>query len=89
MNKVIWKFPLRTTDVQTVEVPSDHEILTIQIQNGIPCMWVLVSPDAPMIKIVIEIFGTGNPVEKGLRKYIGTYQIKGPLVFHCFQFLGV
>lgn len=89
MNKTIWKFPLTTTDVQTVEIPSDYEILTIQIQDGIAYMWALVSPDVRMIKIVIETFGTGQPMKNGLRKYIGTLQIPGPLVFHYFQFLGV
>lgn len=91
MSKSIWKFQLETTDIQIIEMPADVEILTIQIQNGVPCIWALVSPDAPKRKVAFEIYGTGNPVpENAKRKYIGTYQLeKGALVFHCFEVLGL
>jgi len=87
MEKSIWKLQLLTTDFQTIEMPADAEILTVQAQNEEPCIWALVSPDAPKRKVSFEIFGTGHPVpENGKRKYIGTYQIKrGLAVFHCFE----
>lgn len=91
MSKSIWKFPLETTDIQQIEMPVDAEILTIQTQAGQPCIWALVSPDAPKRKVAFEIFGTGHPVpENGRRKYVGTYQLRGgSLVFHCFELLGL
>lgn len=91
MLKSIWKFHLETTDIQQIEMPADAEILTIQTQDEIPCIWALVSPDAPKRKVAFEIFGTGHPVpENGKRKYVGTYQLrKGALVFHCFELLGL
>lgn len=91
MSKSIWKFPLETTDIQQIEMPADAEILTIQTQAGQPCIWALVSPDAPKRKVAFEIFGTGHPVpENGRRKYVGTYQLSGgALVFHCFELLGL
>jgi hypothetical protein len=85
MEKQIWKFTLHPTTVQHIEMPSDAEILTIQTQEQLPCIWALVSPDAPKRKFAFEIFGTGHPVPDGQRKYIGTYQINGgELIFHCF-----
>lgn len=87
MAKTTWKFQLETTDMQVVEMPADAEILCIQAQFEAPCIWALVSPDAPKAPFVFEIFGTGHPVpEDGNREYIGTYQLSGgALVFHCFR----
>jgi hypothetical protein len=91
MSKTIWKFQLETTDIQQIEMPADAEILTIQTQDDKPCIWALVSADAPIRKVAFEIFGTGHPVPKnGKRKYIGTYQLSGgALVFHCFELFGL
>ena len=89
MDNQIWKFPLETIDIQEIEMPSSFEVLTIQTQSGIPCIWAMVNPDAPKVKVKFEIFGTGHPFKQnGNRKYIGTYQLhNGALVFHCFQLL--
>jgi len=67
-------------------VPEGAEILTIQTQYNLPCIWALVNPDAKKVPVQIEIFGTGHPIPEGNRKYIGTYQLhNGSLVFHAFQ----
>jgi len=89
MSKSIWKFALETIDIQHIEMPTDAEILTIQTQDEIPCIWALVNPDAPKRTVYFEIFGTGDRIrDTTKRKYIGTYQLrKGSLVFHCFQLI--
>ena len=93
MNKTIWKFELETTDNQTIEMPVNAEILTVQTQNGIPCIWVLVDPTETKEKRFIEVFGTGHDVyyDMGVsRSYLGTYQLQGgSLVFHVFEYTGV
>ena len=82
--KQIWKFPLETTDSQKIEMPVDAEILTVQLQNGVPCIWAIVNTDAPTNEYrEILIFGTGHDVENQ-SEYIGTYQL-GCLVFHAFE----
>lgn len=84
----IWKFPLVVADRQEIEIPAGFQILTLQTQHDNPCMWVLVNPSAPKVKILFEIFGTGHPVPiHAERKYIGTFQLRNQLVFHCFQVL--
>jgi len=91
MKKVIWKFELETTDKQRIKIPLGAEILTIQTQDGVPCIWALVNPDNTNEDIFIEIFGTGHEINYGMgadRKYLGTYQL-GSLVFHVFEYLGV
>lgn len=32
----IYKFPIETTDVQNIAMPSGAEILCVQVQHGIP-----------------------------------------------------
>ena len=84
MKKVIWEFPLVIEDVQIIELPRNYEILTIQVQNGIACLWAMVSPEVPKEKIIIEIIGTGELISIAGRQYIGTVQLF-ELVFHVFK----
>jgi len=89
--KTIYKYPLETTYRQSVELPEGFEILTIQVQYGKPCIWVLHDRELKNLKPVeIEIFDTGHDVYhiggKTARRYIGTYQLAdGKLIFHTFH----
>lgn len=90
MEQTIWKYELETTDEQTIKIPYGGQIISIQIQNGKPCMWVLVHPKNEHIQDRnLEIYGTGHPVKdiEGTQLYHrGTYKLidKG-LVFHVFE----
>ena len=82
----IWKYPLKVVDEQTLDVPEGAEVMTVQVQNGTPCLWARVDPAAPKIPRKIITRGTGHPVPETIWRYIGTYQIKdGALVFHVFD----
>jgi len=90
MAKVIWKFPLETIATQAIEMPRHAEILTVQVQRGVPSLWAVVDPDRVQQKRHFAIYGTGHlmpELEMGAeRKYIGTYQLAdGGLVFHVFE----
>lgn len=37
--KTIWKFPLEVTDEQVLMVPKGAKLLTVQKQDGKPCLW--------------------------------------------------
>lgn len=93
MKNTIWKFTLEVSDMQKVIMPIGAEILAVQAQNEIPCLWALVDPDAEKEIRYIEIFGTGHPVNIGMgisRKYISTFQLQGgALVFHSFEYTGL
>lgn len=80
--RTIWKWELEITDRQVISMPRDANALTVQIQNGKPCLWALVSPDCAKRDVPILIFGTGHPVQND-GHYIGTVQV-GALVFHVF-----
>ena len=89
MSKTIWRFELKTTDNQTIEMPVNAEILTVQTQNEIPCIWAFVDPTETKENRFIEIFGTGHEIsqdENVNRNYLGTYQLNGgSLIFHVFE----
>ena len=88
-NKVIWKYELVATDYQQLTMPKGACVLTMQIQNNTPCLWVLVDPQAEEEPRIFETFGTGHPIccaADMQRNYIGTYQIHGGAhVFHVFE----
>lgn len=85
-HKTIWKYSIATTDYQELTLPNGANILTVQVQGGIPCLWALVDPEEQNSRVKIRIFGTGHVIEdQDELKYIGTYQLNGGgLVFHVF-----
>lgn len=85
----IWKFPLLIRDQQSVSMPKDAEILTVQMQHGEACLWAEVDPTEKTEVRTILILGTGHAFRRGLmRKYIGTVQ-DGDFVWHVYEHDGV
>ena len=81
----IWKFPLEVTDDECLEMPFGARVLTIQTQNGKPCLWALVEPGSSPILRKFRIVGTGHEFD-GKGEYVGTFQLMGgALVFHVFD----
>jgi len=91
MNKTIWKYEMGITVKQKLEMPVNAEILTVQIQEGKPCLWALVDPNEKKEIRTFETFGTGSPIYCDMeidRKYIGTCQLyDGSLILHIFETL--
>lgn len=89
MSKTIWKFQMDIVETQLVRMPAKAEILSVQVQDGIPCLWALVNPANGEQDKCIEMFGTGHPVNCDMgvsRTYIGTFQMNNTgLVFHAFE----
>jgi hypothetical protein len=84
----IFKYSLEVTDVQDVSLPSGAEVLCVQTQYGVPCVWAKVDPKAPEAYRRFFIYGTGHPVRDAAMKYVGTFQLNGgDLVFHVFEAL--
>ena len=86
----IWKVTFRLEDVQRFELPKGAKLLTMQCQNGMPCIWFEVDEkeDATESRI-FTTYGTGNPMPDEPGNYIGTYQVmQGQLVFHVYEVTG-
>jgi hypothetical protein len=88
MKRVIWKFELDfLKPYQLIEMPRYGEILSVQIQKDILCLWALVDPDGEKEERYFEIFMTGRPipVDMGVeRVYINTFQLDD-FVGHVYE----
>lgn len=86
--KTIWKFPLALADEIHLRMPQNAQILSVQVQDGIACLWALVDPEYELITRIVLIRGTGHPCND-VGSYISTFQmINGDLVFHAFEAVG-
>lgn len=83
MHKTIWKFPLAVEQRQWITVPNDAQVLSIDVQSGIPCLWMMLDPNAPMTARKIRCFGTGHDVDASHDQFIGTVLV-GSFVWHYF-----
>jgi hypothetical protein len=83
----IYKYKLKVTDRQFVDMPTGAIILTVQVQRGDPHLWAGVEEGGFPNARLIRIFGTGQPMGSEPMVYIGTFQLyeKMPLVFHVFE----
>lgn len=82
----IWKFKLKITDDQFIEVPVGAQLLTVQMQGDDCCVWVLCKEDAHNELRRIAIYGTGNPMPENPGNYLATFQLYGgSMVFHAFD----
>ncbi|WP_396187756.1 hypothetical protein [Flavobacterium sp.] len=87
MAKTVWKFELDSKDVNEFEIPKGGKVLSLQLQHGSPCIWVLVDDELEKEKRRFGIVGTGHFIKQKNIEYIGTFQqSQGYLVFHCFEF---
>lgn len=90
--KTIYKYPLSIIAENLIQKPRNAEILSIQMQNSIPCIWALVETNNETELKIIEIIPTGSKIEplthhQG-RQFIGTFQMQGgSLVFHAFEII--
>ena len=82
----IYKYQLND-EFNEIEMPSGAEILSVQTQNNIPCIWAIVETDNPIEKRKLMIVGTGNEMNPCvLYVFIGTFQlVKLGLVYHVFE----
>lgn len=84
----IWKFPFKLASGRfEIEMPKDAEILAVQVQREVPCVWAKADPESEREMRRFRIVGTGHPFrEDGKLSYIGSFQqLEGLLVWHLFE----
>lgn len=83
----IFKYQLDdAVESQFIVMPAGSTVLTVQVQDGGPFLWVKVDPVVSLVKRRFLIFGTGYEiVDPDQLHYVGTYQMRGGLlVWHVF-----
>ena len=71
-------------------MPKGAQILTVQAQHDIPCIWALVEPKAGLAEEEtrkFRMFGTGHEIHDHSELfYIGTFQLNdGAFIGHLFE----
>jgi hypothetical protein len=81
----IWKYPLQMRNEQTIMMPAGAKVLAVQVQDGVPCIWVAVDEREPQTVLrFFRICGTGHEMCEG--NYVGTFQLAGGrFVGHLFD----
>ncbi|MDP9676928.1 hypothetical protein J2W97_002923 [Paenibacillus jamilae] len=86
--KTIYKYKLNATEIQTVKLPFESEILSAAYVAGDVVVYALVNPESEGEKFVeILVYGTGHEINKDLsaHKFVNTVTIpESGLVFHVF-----
>lgn len=90
MSETIYKTPLACALQQDIPMPHNAEVLSLQTQNGVPCIWWRTPfPMGPVESAPGRRFythGTGHMLHEDVGRFIGTYQLDGGrLVFHVFE----
>jgi hypothetical protein len=83
MRKTIWKFQFDVSRRVSLMMPAGAKLLHVQKQNGVPCVWAIVDPDAAVVERWLVVRGTGHPVAEDI-PYIGTI-LSGAFVWHVFD----
>lgn len=82
--KRVFEYQLQVNDVCYINMPVRAQILSLQVQNGLPCVWALVDDSEFISMREFRTVGTGHPAnECGDLQFVGTYQLLD-LVFHVF-----
>lgn len=83
--KTVYKYVIPFVDDGKFELeyPRYSNVVKIDMQNGVPCMWIFVDTDSEVVKRKFRIYGTGHEVEDG-NVYRGTF-FQGMFVWHVFE----
>lgn len=82
----IWKYSFDVADEFTIRMPAGALVLSVQVQNGQPCMWAQVHEGMALRTYHFRAFGTGHPIPDEPLQFMGTIQTHGGmLVFHVFE----
>ena len=82
--KTIYKYDMPILDMWTVLMPVGAEVLSVGVQEGRLRLWAMVETTAPVMERVFYVCGTGNPVNIGSARFIGTVQMDF-FVWHIFE----
>jgi hypothetical protein len=82
--EVIYKFSLAIGQGTYLELPKNARVRAVGHQNGGVVMWVQLQPDAPKVRRVFTVVGTGWDGIGRDDLYVGTVQVT-PYVWHVFE----
>lgn len=87
--KTVYKYHLLIEDNFTLSIPKGYQVLTVAVQKRpgveIPCLWVLVDPEAELTPVNFRCAGTGHDITETNLTHIGSVLLyDDELVLHYF-----
>lgn len=97
--RTVYKYPLAPVVEQTIYVPLlktgpdtamkiKHQILKMDVQDNIPCLWIMVDSEERERAIKVTLCGTGRQCCEPIEDYIDSFQVQqnsgANFVFHAF-----
>lgn len=82
----IYKYQIDKIHVKEITLHLE-QVLTVQLQYGIPCLWAIINEDKPEKKIAVWTIGTGWDISQITERnliYISTVQDREGYVWHYF-----
>lgn len=84
--RTVYKYGFAIQDDVTLTLPRDAEILHVDAQGAVPCVWALVDTTADEVDRRFLLAGTGHPLPDDGLTHVGSFQmVGGALVFHLFE----
>ncbi len=80
---VVWKFPLVVDDEQEIVMPRGAELLHVARQAGVLMLWARVNPEAPKVRHLLCMRGTGHEAPDDARHIASI--LDGIFVWHFFD----
>lgn len=86
MTITVWKYRLPLKNRFGIQMPLNSDILHLEMQNDIPCLWVKVNPDEKETEYHHFAFvPTGQEEDdENVQNYLGTIVFSN-LVYHLFE----
>ena len=82
----VYKFPFDLDDIVVLKMPTGSEVLHVEVQHGVPCLWARVDPKAALEVRRFRVAGTGHPLKEDVGEHLGSLLMRGgSLVFHVFE----
>ena len=99
MNRVYrYKIEIGHNGPVVIDMPLGAQIIHVETQHGVPCLWAVVDPDALPVEREFEVYGTGHRMREATYTteagnqgrtaliHRGTFMLEdGGLVFHLFE----
>ncbi len=82
--ETIYKFEFEIKDSFKLMLSPDCNTVKVDLQNEVPCAWILVDSENMTKETEFRIFGTGHPIDIDGFFHAGTFY-QGYFVWHLFQ----
>ena len=84
--RTIWKYELEIADeAQKFRMPEGARLIFEATQQGSPCLWAEVDPEAPLVERWFVVHGTGHDIDHD-GDYVGSgLALGGQFVWHVYE----